>query len=76
MLITSYPWFHFLAGEYVVRVITSEETDSGTDSNVTLTVYGDLDNTGPITLGSTSTGYFYTGKVDDFDVSMLVYKGS
>ena len=47
---------------------TSEESDSGTDSNVILTVYGDADNTGPISLGSYSTGYFYSGKTDEFDV--------
>ena len=47
---------------------TSADSDSGTDSNVTLTVYGDADNTGPITLGSPSTGYFYSGQTDKFDV--------
>ena len=47
---------------------TSEDADSGTDSNVTLTVYGDADNSGPITLGSANTGYFYSGHTDEFDV--------
>ena len=47
---------------------TSADSDSGTDSNVTLTVYGDADNTGPIALGSASTGYFYSGQTDKFDV--------
>ena len=50
---------------------TSEEADSGTDSNVTLTVYGDAGNTGPISLGSPSVGYFYSGKTDEFDVRIL-----
>ncbi|XP_052774352.1 lipoxygenase homology domain-containing protein 1-like isoform X2 [Mya arenaria] len=54
--------------DWLVRVVTSEEMDSGTDSNVTLTVYGDADNTGPISLGSPSTGSFNTGKTDEFDV--------
>lgn len=59
----------FLAGDWTVHVTTCEESDSGTDSNVFLTVYGDADNTGPIPLGSHSTGYFYSGKTDEFDVS-------
>jgi len=55
-------------GDWRAYVTTSEESDSGTDSNVILTVYGDADNTGPISLGSYSTGYFYSGKTDEFDV--------
>lgn len=57
------------AGDWKAYVKTSDETDSGTDSNVTLTVYGDADNTGPIQLGSPSVGYFYSGKTDEFEVS-------
>ena len=50
---------------------TNADSDSGTDSNVTLTVYGDADNSGPITLGSASTGYFYSGHTDTFDVRFI-----
>ena len=53
-------------------VTTSEDADSGTDSNVTLTVYGDADNSGPLTLGSVSTGFFYAGHTDEFDVRMIL----
>ena len=49
-------------------ITTHSDPDSGTDSNVTLTVYGDADNTGPIALGDPSTGFFYSGKTDEFEV--------
>ena len=62
----------FTAGEWKVLVTTSEDADSGTDSNVTLTVYGDADNSGPLTLGSVSTGFFYAGHTDEFDVRMIL----
>ena len=61
----------FAAGEWKVLVTTSDEPDSGTDSNVTLTVYGDADNSGPLTLGSVSTGFFYAGHTDEFDVRII-----
>jgi hypothetical protein len=49
-----------------VQVFTSEEKNSGTDSKVTLTVFGDLGSSGPLKL---STGIFKLGKMDEFDVS-------
>ena len=57
-------------GDWKVLVTTGSDADSGTDSNVTLTVYGDADNSGPIQLGSHSVGYFYSGQTDEFDVRL------
>lgn len=61
-------------GDWKVYVTTAADEDSGTDSNVSITVYGDADNSGPIQLGSQSVGYFYSGKTDEFDVRECFYQ--
>ncbi|XP_066274370.1 lipoxygenase homology domain-containing protein 1-like isoform X2 [Branchiostoma lanceolatum] len=54
--------------EWTVCVTTSEDVNAGTDAQVTLTVYGDKGNSGPLQLGVGQSGFFERGKIDEFDV--------
>ncbi|XP_035657481.1 lipoxygenase homology domain-containing protein 1-like [Branchiostoma floridae] len=56
--------------EWTVRVTTSEDVNAGTDAQVTLTVYGDKGNSGPLQLGVGQSGFFERGKIDEFDVKV------
>ncbi|KAK3579121.1 hypothetical protein CHS0354_022141 [Potamilus streckersoni] len=59
------------AVEWKVLVTTSSEPDSSTDAKVTLTIYGDYGNSGPILLQSSDgSPIFERGKTDEFNVSI------
>ncbi|XP_078677295.1 uncharacterized protein LOC144913960 isoform X2 [Branchiostoma floridae x Branchiostoma belcheri] len=56
--------------DWTVRVMTSEDVNAGTDAQVSLTVYGDQGNSGPLQLGVGQSGFFERGKIDEFDVKV------
>ena len=51
-----------------VYVTTSGAPNSGTNDHVTLTVYGDAGNSGPLSLGEPDKGHFQPGQTDEFQV--------
>lgn len=58
-----------LEGSVKVFVTTMSAPGSGTNDHVTLTVYGDAGNSGPLSLGEPDKGYFKPGQTDEFLVS-------
>ena len=60
------------AGEWKVKVITGNKDNSSTDARVTLTVFGERGDSGPLPLGEPDSGLFDTGATDEFDVSLIV----
>lgn len=58
-----------LEGSVKVFVTTMSAPGSGTNDHVTLTVYGDAGNSGPLSLGEPDKGYFQPGQTDEFLVS-------
>ncbi|XP_062572677.1 uncharacterized protein LOC134234617 [Saccostrea cucullata] len=56
-------------GTVKVYVTTSAAPDCGTNDQVTLTVYGDAGNSGPLSLGEPNKGYFQPGQTDEFLVN-------
>ncbi|XP_061166198.1 lipoxygenase homology domain-containing protein 1-like [Saccostrea echinata] len=56
-------------GTVKVFVTTSAAPDCGTNDQVTLTVYGDAGNSGPLSLGEPNKGYFQPGQTDEFLVN-------
>lgn len=58
-----------LEGSVKVFVTTKSAPGSGTNDHVTLTVYGDAGNSGPLSLGEPDKGYFQLGQTDEFLVS-------
>ena len=58
-----------LDGDWKVFVTTDESNDGG---DVTMVVYGDKGNSGPIVLGkATDSGLFSAGNLDEFKVKHL-----
>ncbi|KAK3090587.1 hypothetical protein FSP39_012903 [Pinctada imbricata] len=56
-------------GDYKVYVIASNQEDGrGSEAQLVLTVYGDLGNSGPISLGEPNKGFFKAGFTDLFDI--------
>lgn len=55
-------------GKWKIWVCTSELPSSGTNAQITLTVYGHKGSSGPIPLGYTDGSTFQTGNVDEFEV--------
>ena len=66
-----------IEGDYKVLVTTSDDKDSGTDAKVTLTVFGDKGNSGPLPLEKDGhkegLNLFVDGTTDDFQVSRTVW---
>ena len=63
-------FYNFVSeGNVKVYVTTSGAPNSGTNDRVTLTVYGDAGNSGPLSLGEPDKGHFQTGQTDEFQVS-------
>lgn len=58
-----------LEGSVKVFVTTMSAPGSETNDHVTLTVYGDAGNSGPLSLGEPDKGYFQPGQTDEFLVS-------
>lgn len=58
-----------LEGSVKVFVTTMSAPGSETNNHVTLTVYGDAGNSGPLSLGEPDKGYFQPGQTDEFLVS-------
>ncbi|XP_059163011.1 lipoxygenase homology domain-containing protein 1-like [Physella acuta] len=56
------------AGSWKVYTKTGDEKGSGTDANVTLTVFGSKGGSGPLTLGTNGQENFRTGQTDQFDI--------
>ncbi|KAK3777632.1 hypothetical protein RRG08_021747 [Elysia crispata] len=56
------------AGHWLVFTVTAPETDSWTEANVTLTVFGTNGQSGPILLESEDKDTFQAGKTDQFDI--------
>ena len=50
-------------------MITSDEEEAGTTANITLWVYGDKRDSGPISLERQSQDSFSAGSVEEIDVS-------
>ncbi|XP_021373395.1 lipoxygenase homology domain-containing protein 1-like isoform X2 [Mizuhopecten yessoensis] len=57
-------------GDFRVFIITGREPKSATTAQVTLTVYGDAGNSGPLQLGKADSGQFQVGQTDEFDISL------
>ncbi|CAL1540914.1 unnamed protein product [Lymnaea stagnalis] len=55
-------------GSWKVTTKTSKEPGSGTDANVTLTVFGNTGDSGPLVLGEKGKEYFEPGRTDQFDI--------
>ena len=63
-------FYNFVSeGNVKVYVTTSSAPNSGTNDHVTLTVYGDAGNSGPLSLGEQDKGHFQPGQTDEFKVS-------
>ena len=58
----------YVESDWRVYVYTSSEDKSGTDAQVTLTVFGEKGDTGPQPLGVPENGLFESGATDQFDV--------
>ena len=58
------------AGEWKVIVTTGNKDNSSTDAQVSLTVFGERGNSGPLPLGVPDSGLFEIGATDEFDVSV------
>ncbi|XP_078590348.1 lipoxygenase homology domain-containing protein 1-like isoform X2 [Branchiostoma floridae x Branchiostoma japonicum] len=56
-------------GKFRVWVHTGDYPNSGTDAHVTLTVYGDRTNSGPLSLGGGDGMLFERGNEDEFTLS-------
>ena len=54
--------------------ISSQDGDKGTNAQVTMTVYGDAGNSGPLSLGQPGKGFFKAGATDCFNASILFVK--
>ena len=63
-----------IEGRWKVTTRTNALPSAGTQAQVTITVYGTKGNSGPVTLGHGDGGNFQPGQVDDFSVSIRVYK--
>ncbi|XP_069127319.1 uncharacterized protein [Argopecten irradians] len=57
-------------GDFRVYIITGREPKAATTAQVTLTVYGDAGNSGPLQLGKADSGQFRVGQTDEFDISL------
>ena len=58
-------------GRWKVRIKTGYEEGCGTTGQVTLTVYGEKGNSGPIPLGYADGEDFHTGDANEFEVSLF-----
>ncbi|XP_013396607.1 lipoxygenase homology domain-containing protein 1 isoform X2 [Lingula anatina] len=56
------------AGDWKLTITTSPIENSGTDARVTVTVFGETGDTGPLPLGQPGLGHFESGKVDEFKI--------
>ena len=61
--------------DWEVLITTGSEEEAGTDSKVTLTVFGDKGNSGPQLL-ELPNGKFNVGQTDSFSVSCLHFEGN
>ena len=60
-------------GRWKVWVTTDDLPSAGTTAQVTLTVYGEQGNSGPIPLGNVEDETFQPGEEDEFEVSGVQY---
>ncbi|ESO92329.1 hypothetical protein LOTGIDRAFT_121069, partial [Lottia gigantea] len=51
-----------------VTVTTGDDSNAATSAQVTITIYGQKGNSGPINLGNSGGNYFESGSVDDFEI--------
>ena len=56
-------------GDWCLYVVTSEDDNSGTDAQVTVTLFGEKGNSGPLELGKPGVDLFEAGASDQFEVS-------
>ncbi|ELT98105.1 hypothetical protein CAPTEDRAFT_225952 [Capitella teleta] len=65
-----WPWYTLYEGEWKVWVTTNELPSAGTQAHVSITVYGNKGNSGPLplTFGDSEIGTFQAGSVDEFDI--------
>ncbi|XP_060083246.1 lipoxygenase homology domain-containing protein 1-like [Ylistrum balloti] len=57
-------------GDFRVYIMTGSVPKAATTAQVTLTVYGDAGNSGPLQLGKADSGQFQVGQTDEFDISL------
>ncbi|CAG5116252.1 unnamed protein product, partial [Candidula unifasciata] len=57
-------------GQWKVWCTTSDLSDAGTSAQVTITVYGHKENSGPIPLGFPDSKAFQRGQVDEFELDV------
>ncbi|XP_064626993.1 lipoxygenase homology domain-containing protein 1-like isoform X2 [Lineus longissimus] len=56
-------------GKWKIFITTGDAEDAGTTSQVSITIYGDRGNSGPIPLGDGDGETFQSGHIDEFEVS-------
>lgn len=58
-------------GDWRVYTRTSDEPGSGTDANITLTIFGTKGDSGPLALGKKGEGSFHPGHTDETKVCCI-----
>jgi hypothetical protein len=64
--------FYLVGGDWKIDTVTSNIDNSGTDAQVSLTVFGERGATDLIPLGAPNNGLFESGMRNEFDVSKIL----